>query len=188
MGKKSNRRWRGTFKSALSPQEQSFGANTMQCRAYSNLYYRCLQDSRWICVLESCKWRFSKEYYNNFHPTAAYRKTKVSSWQAVIVRLQENWEEITCTELKKNTQLTGNFATACSFYTTFAGRKHKLSCQKCKFWSTRSPHSPKPSFRYGQTTDTRTLVILVAFQIFSQNPILILTAISTKTCTSLLKK
>lgn len=58
--------------------------------------------------------------------------------------MQQNWEEITRTGLKKNTQHPGEFETACSFYTTFEGRKHKLWCQKCKFWPIRSPHSPNP--------------------------------------------
>lgn len=38
-----------------STQEQSLGANIIPYRGYSNLYYRYLQYSQWICVLQAGK-------------------------------------------------------------------------------------------------------------------------------------
>lgn len=43
------------LKAHHSTQEKSLGANTMQYKGCSNLYYRYLQYSQWICVLQACK-------------------------------------------------------------------------------------------------------------------------------------
>lgn len=142
----------------------------MQHRGYSNLYYRHLQYSQRICVLEECKLRFSQEYFNNFHPTVIYRKIKVSFLQAIIVqhptklrgnhsyRTEEkysaDWKVSNCLLilhhiLRKETQtLTSKLQTLIHQVTSLS----------------------KPSFRYRQATDTCTLVLRVAFQILFSKP------------------